>query len=135
MAVTALNYKALAWYRVSHFSPLLMCSHLVRHYKPISCSFRPELGDVQRHTSRDKSFQAFPPTFCTAIDKNWVWRPGNEATILSVKLRVCLYSITISILWDAQMSIVCQPTPQWQPMELKHVINTSPQVLSDWFKD
>jgi len=33
-----------------------------------------------RHTSRDKSVQAFP-AFCTASDKSWAWRPGNEARV------------------------------------------------------
>jgi len=36
----------------------------------------------QRHTSCDKSFQAFPQTFHTASDKSWVWRPGNDPTLL-----------------------------------------------------
>ena len=34
----------------------------------------------QQHTSCDKSFQTFPPTFRTASDTCWAWRPGNEAS-------------------------------------------------------
>ena len=55
----------------------------------------------QWHASHDKYFQAFPPTFHTASDKSWEWKPENEARSIPYNNKKLLYSMTTVNMFEA----------------------------------